>query len=193
MEPARASPTPPAASDEALAARIIAGEGAAFDLLVGRWRDRIVDLAHLLIGDRDAAEDVGQEVFLRFYRRPAAYDPARPFAAWIATVARNVCRDRYRRESTRVRHQRAAVEEQRYGPRAVPAPHEAAAASELEARLREAIAGLPAKFKEAYVLCAVRGRSYEEAARICGCPSKTVSTRLARARKRLLVRMGEWL
>jgi RNA polymerase sigma-70 factor (ECF subfamily) len=193
MEPARASPPPPAASDEALAARIIAGEGAAFDLLVGRWRDRIVDLAHLLIGDRDAAEDVGQEVFLRFFRRPTAYDPARPFATWILTVARNACRDRYRRESTRTRHHRVAVEDRRYGPRAVPAPHEAAAAAEIEARLRQAIAELPPKFREAYVLCAVRGRSYEEAARICNCPAKTLSTRLARARKRLLVRMGEWL
>ena len=189
-----AAPLPAAAStDEALAARTIAGEREAFDLLVTRWRDRIVDLAHLLTGDRDAADDIGQEVFLRFFRRPRAYDPARPFGAWICTVARNLCHDRYRRESTRTRYQHVAVEERRFGPRPEPAPAEVASAGEAEERLRLAIADLPTKFRDAFVLCSVRGLSYEEAARICGCPAKTVSTRLARARKKLLVRMREWL
>jgi len=181
------------ATDEALAVRIIAGEAEAFDLLVQRWRDRIVDLAHLLTGDRDAAEDIGQEVFLKLFRKPGAYDPARPFAAWICTVAKNLCHDRFRRESTRARYQKTAVEERSYGPRPLPAPSEAAAAAEGQERLREAIAALPARFREAYVLCAVRGLSYEEAGQVCGCPAKTVSTRLARARKRLLGRMRKWL
>ena len=55
------------------------------------------------------------------------------------------------------------------------------------------IAALAPRFKEAYVLCAVRGLSYDEAGAICGCPAKTVSTRLTRARKRLLARMEKWL
>jgi len=182
-----------ALTDEALATRILAGEPGAFDQLVTRWRDRIVDLAHLMTGDRDAAEDIGQEVFVRLYRRPEAYDPRRPFAAWICTVARNLCHDRYRRESTRTRYQHEAVEERGFGPRPEPAPPAAAAAAEVETRLREAIAALPAPFRDAYVLCAVRGLSYEEAAGICRCPAKTISTRLARARKRLLARMRGWL
>jgi RNA polymerase sigma-70 factor (ECF subfamily) len=182
-----------ACTDEALAARIAAGEGDAFDQLVVRWRDRIVDLAHLMTGDRDAAEDIGQEVFLRLFRRPQSYDPSRPFAAWICTVARNLCHDRFRRESTRSRYQNEAALNRGFGPLAPPSPPAAAAALEAEGRLRSAIAELPARFREAYVLCAVRGLSYEEAAHVCGCPLKTVSTRLARARKRLLVRMRDWL
>ena len=182
-----------ACTDEALAARIVAGEGDAFDQLVVRWRDRIVDLAHLMTGDRDAAEDIGQEVFLRLFRRPQAYDPSRPFAAWICTVARNLCHDRFRRETTRTRYQYEAALNRGFGPVPAPSPAESAAAAEAEARLREAIADLPARFREAYVLCAVRGLPYEEAARVCGCPTKTVSTRLARARKRLVARMRDWL
>jgi RNA polymerase sigma-70 factor (ECF subfamily) len=182
-----------AMTDEALAARIRAGEQDAFDQLVLRWRDKIVDLAHLMTGDRDAAEDIGQEVFLRLFRRPRAYDPGRPFAAWICTVARNLCHDRFRRESTRARYENEATGKRGFGPRPVPRPAEVAHAAEIEARLRDAIARLPGRFREAYVLCAVRGLSYEEAARICGCPTKTVSTRLARARKRLLARMRGWL
>ena len=181
------------ATDEALAARMISGDPGAFDMLVLRWRDRIVDLAHLLVGDRHAAEDIGQEVFLRFLRRPAAYDPGRPFAAWICTVARNLCNDRFRRERARARHQRTAAFERGFGPTPPAPPEDRALEQEAAARLREAIAQLPARFKEAYVLCAVRGLSYEEAARICRCPAKTVSTRLARARQRLLVRMEGWL
>jgi len=194
MEPAGApAPRPPPGSDEALAARLIAGDAQAFDHLVVRWRDRVVDLAHLLTGDREAAEDVGQEVFVRLLRRPAAYDPARPFGAWIRTIARNLCHDRYRRESTRRRHQETAALEMRHGPRPMPAPPEAAAGSEAERELRRAIAELPEPFRDAFVLCAVRGLSYEEAAGVCGCPPKTISTRLARARRRLGERMEKWL
>jgi RNA polymerase sigma-70 factor (ECF subfamily) len=194
MEPAGASHEPPSSvSDEALAARLIAGDQAAFDILVNRWRDRIVDLARLLTGNRETAEDIGQEVFLKFLRRPGAYDPRRPFSAWICTVARNLCHDRYRRDRARLKHQSLAVEERKYGPRPLPQPADEASAAEAGEHLRRAIATLPARFKEAYVLCAVRGMSYEEAARICGCPAKTISTRLARARRRLLERMRGWL
>ncbi len=193
MEAASASQPPPAAADEALAARLIAGDPAAFDQLVLRWRDRIVDLARLLTGDRDAAEDIGQEVFLRFLRHPQAYDPSRPFGAWICTVARNLSHDRYRREFARTKHTKVAVEERRYGPRPAPTPSDSAFEREAHAQLRIEIAQLEPRFKEAYVLCAVRGMSYGEAARICGCPAKTVSTRLTRARKRLVARMEKWL
>ena len=192
MESARTeTPAPPA--DEALAARLIAGDLRAFETIVDRWRHRIVDLAHLLTGDRDAAEDIGQEVFLRLLRRPEAYDPGRPFRAWIHAVARNLCHDRWRRDSTRARYQQTAVHELAFGPRPVEAPPDGAAHAEAQAELRRAIAELPPKFRDAYVLCGVRGFSYEEAAEICGCPAKTVSTRLARARKRLVARMKEWL
>ena len=186
-------PPAPSATDEALAARLIAGDQRAFEAIVLRWRDRIVDLAHLLTGDRSAAEDVGQEVFIRLLRRPESYDPGRPFKAWINTVARNLCHDRYRRESTRSRYHQTATHERKFGPRPVTSPIDAAAAAETEERLRGYIAELPAKFRDAFVLCAVRGMSYQEAAEICGCPAKTVSTRLARARKRLGERMKDEL
>lgn len=193
MEPASAPTPPPSATDEALAARLIGGDSGAFDQIVVRWRDRVVDLAHLLTGDRHTAEDVGQETFLRLLRNPAAYDPARPFGAWIRTVTRNLCHDRFRRDSARSRHQEFAVQQRRFGPRPLAAPPEAATLSEGESLLRDAIAALPRRFRDVFVLCAVRGLSYEEAAQICGCPAKTVSTRLARARRRLRERMGKWL
>jgi len=135
----------PSATDEALAARLIAGDQRAFEAIVLRWRDRIVDLAHLLTGDRSAAEDIGQEVFLRLLRRPDAYDPRRPFKAWISTVARNLCHDRYRRESTRARYQHTATHEMRFGPRPGVAPLEAAAASETEQRRRRSARDWPGR------------------------------------------------
>ncbi|MHC4938450.1 MAG: RNA polymerase sigma factor [Planctomycetota bacterium] len=193
MESARSPEPLPSATDEALAERLIGGDQHAFEAIVLRWRDRIVDLAHLLTGDRHAAEDVGQEVFIRLLRRPDAYDPKRPFRAWISTVARNLCHDRWRRDSTRTRYQTTAVHDLHFGPRPVTPPSEHAAHSEAQEELRRAIAELPPKFREAYVLCGVRGMTYQEAAEVCGCPAKTVSTRLARARKRLVERMEEWL
>lgn len=183
----------PSATDEALAAGLIGGDTLAFDQLVRRWRDRVVDLAALLLNDRHLAEDVGQEVFVRLYNKPGAYDPSRPFAAWILTVTRNLCFDTRRREGTRSKYHRRAVVDRKFGPTPAERPPDSAATAEAEARLREAIAALPEPFREAYVLCAVRGFSYEEAAGVSGCGVKTISTRLARARKRLVERMSRWL
>ncbi len=194
MRPIPAVPAPaPSISDEALAGELIGGDMSAFDQLVRRWRDRVVDLASLLLHDRDLAEDVGQEVFLRLHRKPHAYDPTRPFSAWILTVTRNLCFDNRRRLRARAKYQKKAVEERKYGPRPTEAPPDGALHSEAQELLRRAIADLPAQFRDAYVLCGVRGLSYEEAAGICGCGVKTVSTRLARARRRLVERMKGWL
>ena len=85
------------------------------------------------------------------------------------------------------------LDERRYGPRPLSAPLEGAAESEAHIHLREEISRLPPNFKDAYVLCSVRGLSYDEAGAICGCPAKTISTRLARARKQLVKRMEKWL
>ena len=130
---------------------------------------------------------------MRYLRRPDAFDPQRSFGAWIRTVARNLCRDRWRRESARSRHQDSAAKEFHFGPQPVTQPSASAQENEGQRELREAIAELPLRFREAFVLCSVRGLSYGEAAEICGCPAKTVSTRLARARQRLVVRMEKWL
>ena len=193
MQAARESDVTPAVPDEFLAARVAPGDGSAFDELVERWRDRVVDLARLMTGDRDQAEDIGQEVFFRLLRKPEAYDPTRPFRAWIRAVTRNLCLDGYRRRTARDKYQKRAAQQHEFGPTPLPGPAEQAVLSEAQEALRATVAALPRKFREVYVLCAVQGLSYEQASVVCGCGSKTVSTRLARARRKVLERMRKWL
>lgn len=63
-------------------------------------------------------------------------------------------------------------------------PDAVAETREAQAAIEQAISELPTKFREAFLLCEVEGMSYEDAAAVMGCPVKTVSTRLFRARQR---------
>ena len=96
-------------SAEELAARARGGSRASFDELVVRYRPRLVAFLARRLPSAADAEDVAQEAFLRAYDHLASYDPARPFATWLFTIAKNVAANhataRVRRDA---RHERAA-------------------------------------------------------------------------------------
>jgi RNA polymerase sigma-70 factor (ECF subfamily) len=103
-------------------------------------------------------------------------------------VARNLCLDQLRRRKFRLNLFRDLQrdEEQPFTPHDVGGhrPDQIAETREANTAIETAIQQLPAKFKEAFLLCEVEGMSYEDAAVVLGCPVKTVSTRLFRARQR---------
>ena len=88
------------ASDRELLQYTVEGSREAFDLLIERFRHRLVSFAWRLVGDRDLAEDVAQEAFLRAYRSCARYNGQAEVSTWLFTIARNLClnvrRDRAR-------------------------------------------------------------------------------------------------
>jgi len=86
----------PPLSDEALMVRLMEGEAAAFDLLYQRYAPRIRTFVYRFIGNRESAEDVTQEIFLKVYRNPRAFDPRKRFLTWIFAVARNASIDHLR-------------------------------------------------------------------------------------------------
>jgi RNA polymerase sigma-70 factor (ECF subfamily) len=140
-----------------------------------------------LLGDSIAAEDVAQDSFLALYRHLHQVLTA-AFRPWLFRVARNLCLDQLRRRKFKLSLFRdlqkdddnpfTPVDGDNISPDAVAETKEAKAAIE------QAIEELPLKFREAFLLCEVEGLSYEDAAAVMGCPVKTVSTRLFRARQR---------
>src|SRR5688500_10783635 len=80
-------------SDEMLMVRLKDGDRAAFDRLYERYEGRIRSFVFRFVGDREAAEDLTQEIFLKLYRNPRAFDPRGRFVTWIFAVARNACID----------------------------------------------------------------------------------------------------
>ena len=77
------------------------GSAPAFEELVARYQDRLVTVLQHLIGGRDQAEDLAQDVFLRLYRARKSYQPTAKFATWLFTIANNVASNALRSRSRR--------------------------------------------------------------------------------------------
>lgn len=140
-----------------------------------------------LLSDPVAAEDVAQDAFLALYRHLNQV-PTAAFRPWLFRVARNLCLDQLRRRKFKMSLFRDLErdDERPFTPldQGSEQPDEVAEARESQEAIEAAIQELPTKFREAFLLCEVEGMSYEDAAAVMGCPVKTVSTRLYRARQR---------
>lgn len=173
-------------SDEALAERVRAGgDAAAFAVLVTRYRGRLVALARRMLADggSDEAEDVAQEAFVAAYDKRASFRRGEPFRPWLYRITVNRCLDRLR-----ARSRRPPVSD--LG--SVPEPGTASAeplglilADERDARLQEAVAGLPPKLRAVFLLRHLDDLSYDEIAAATSLPMGTVKTHLFRARAHL--------
>ena len=175
-------------SDEALAARARTGDRAAFDALVRRHKGALYGFVRRYLGSADEGYDVLQETFLSAWLALGRYDPSRPFAPWLRTIALNKCRDFSRRRTVRRLFLRAFAREtaDERTTAHVDAERDAAAALDRRlARLDRAIADLPALYKEPLLLTTVSGLSHKETAAMLETTPKAVEMRLARARARL--------
>lgn len=149
--------------------------------------DSLKAYAARLLGDSTAAEDVAQDAFLALYRHLNQV-PTAAFRPWLFRVARNLCLDQLRRRKFKLSLFRDLQkdDEQPFTPADIDSvrPDQIAETREANHAIESAIQELPTKFREAFLLCEVEGMSYEDAAAVMGCPVKTVSTRLFRARQR---------
>lgn len=178
-------PASEGASDEELMVQVTNGRREACDELYERHSGRLRAFVHRFVGRRDVAEDLVQDIFLKIYRNPAAFDPRGRFITWVLAVARNACIDwlRIKRLPTVPLAPRDDSDDRGPDPAAIgPIPSDRAVLDELEGRLEGIIRSLSPKLREVFLLCALQGLSYEDAAAIIGCPVKTVSSRLSRAR-----------
>lgn len=159
----------------------------AYHRALAEHADSLKAYATRLLGDANAAEDVAQDSFLALYRHLNQV-PAAAFRPWLFRVARNLCLDQLRRRKFKLSLFRDIEkdDDQPFTPRdgAGAQPDEVAETREAQEAIEQAIRELPPKFREAFLLCEVEGMSYEDAAAVMGCPVKTVSTRLFRARQR---------
>lgn len=88
-------------SDEELIARFQQGDVYAFDLIVKRYKQQLLNFVFRFLNNRELAEDVVQETFLRVYRKRHAYKQVAKFSTWIYTIAGNLSRTELRRRKRR--------------------------------------------------------------------------------------------
>lgn len=172
--------------DAALVSQALAGRQPAYSALLARHQAAVFRLARNHLGSDADALDVTQECFIAAFAALARYDPARPLRGWLLRIALNKCHDWARRRAVRRLFTFARPLDEA-GEVADPAADpEQALASELGlARIRAAIARLPATLKDPLILCAIEGLPQDEAAQLLGTSRKAVETRLYRARQKL--------
>lgn len=166
--------------DLADAARTIAGDTAAFEGIVERWRVRLINLAWRFCRDRATAEDMAQEVFLKVFRALATFRGQSAFSTWITAVAVNTYRSRLR-----------AIGQ----PLLSLDPARAAAVGltgqqgfeerERSEIVHRAVLNLPEHYRDAIVLFYFEENDLAESARILGVAQGTLKARLHRARELL--------
>ncbi|MEO0398987.1 MAG: RNA polymerase sigma factor [Pseudomonadota bacterium] len=167
--------------DDALIARAGRGDRLAASELVVRHTDKVMAVCYRLLNDRAAAEDVVQETFLKLWKNAGAWTPGKAqLSTWLYRVARNACVDRLRRAG-REAPEDAAPERADQSPSAEAQLIAADRASTIEAALQ----ALPARQREAIVLCHYQELSNGEAAEILGASVEAVESLLARARRTL--------
>jgi RNA polymerase sigma factor (sigma-70 family) len=173
-----------ASSDADLLKRYVAQrEDAAFAELVRRHGPMVLGVCRRVLGNPDDAEDAFQATFLVLAARPRAVGDPSSLANWLFGVARRTALRVQVDAARRFRHERLGAKSE-----AIDANTEALW-RDLRPVLDAEVARLPARCREAFILCCLEGRTHEEAGRLLGCPGGTVASRLSRARERLRNRL----
>jgi RNA polymerase sigma-70 factor, ECF subfamily len=169
-----------AMTDEELMARVLSGDGKAFETLVNCYRGSALRLAWRFTGRQAEAEDLVQEAFLQVYRHMYQYNPeAAPFKTWFFAILSNLCRNDFRRT-----RDRTFIELLKDAP-AIDDPEGELEHEEQRAAMAAAMAKLPPNQRLALILCYDQERSYAETAAELGLSVKAVGSLLARAKRRL--------
>lgn len=177
--------------DEGLVAAARRGDRPAFAELVRRSRERVYGMIVGLTRNRQDAEDLLQETYLKAFRALGGFRGDADFATWIYRIGLNLTLNHLKR---RGRERNRAEYDENLAPSDPPpgesgSPEAASAAGELEAGIEAAVAALPPHFKDAFVLVVRRGLSHADAARELGCSEGTVAWRMHKARKILRARL----
>lgn len=184
--------------DTALVTTFLDGDERAFEVLVERYQGRLLNFIYRTIGDRERAEDLVQEVYVRVYRHLGRFDRSKKFSTWIYTIASNLAKNELRNRSRNpLVYFQALV---KGGPgeeeRPVEFEDERLRPDDLyhKRHLREAVetsvSRLPEHHREVFVLREIEGKSYEEIAEITRCNLGTVKSRLNRARTAFAALVG---
>jgi len=179
-------------SDEQLVERFVAGETDSFPILVERYEARVYSIVYGIMGSRDEAEDLSQEVFIKVYENLGHFKGKSKFYTWIYRITVNVCLSAQRKKS---QSNRIISMSRLSGVSANPgeveladetfSPQKVFKDRELASKIQLAINSLPGILRITFILREFEDLSYRELARIFRCSMGTVKSRLSRARESL--------
>ena len=165
--------------EEQIIAEVLAGKTDSFRELLERYQHPVFRMISNLIGDRHAAEDITQEVFLTVYQNLSKFDPMRcRFSTWLFTIARN-------RSINYLRRKKKAFLTESRDIASLEDPSRQICTAEFFQQMDYALHQLPARQKRAFVLAEFENLPYEEIAQIECVSIGTVKSRIYRAKDKL--------
>jgi RNA polymerase sigma-70 factor (ECF subfamily) len=156
-------------SDEELMSAVAGGDEAALAMLIGRHAPRLRAYLFRHSGNREDADDLLQETWVRVARSARRFDPTRRFRSWLYGIATNLARDLFRRRATSERALRELAMRPRVEPEVGPID---------SSLLRERITRLPERMRAVLLLRYFEGMNEAEMAETLGIPRGTVKSRL---------------
>ena len=168
--------------EDELVSRVLRGEEAAFTEIVALFQNRLFNFVRSRVRNRELAEDITQEVFVKaYYNLDRLRDPAR-FKCWLFSIAHNHLRDLARRRKIEtVDTEESGIEH--YVDKATPQSVDDR--ERTAAMVRAALSRLKPEQREILVLCDIEGMAYKEISQAMGIPLGTVQSRIFYARRRL--------
>jgi RNA polymerase sigma-70 factor, ECF subfamily len=183
-----------AKTDQEIVALARAGHEAAYRELIRRYERPLFSLLFRMVRDRELAEDLAQETFIKALNAIESYRPEFKFSSWIFKIANNAAIDHLRRRELDTLSLEGSPHAET--PEAIEAtalqidnrqesPLDEVAARELGGQIEAAIAQLRPEYRSCILLRHVEGRAYEEIAQMLNLPLGTVKTYIHRARNEL--------
>ena len=186
--------------DRDLVERFKQGDQGAFGRLVEKHSAKAYQIAYGVVANREDAEEVTQDVFVRIHRALPKFRGDAQFTTWMYRIAMNLARNKYRWNKSRGSQRNISIDAPLPGsdsddgrhidlPETNPTPDEKSRVDELERQALAELYKLPELYREALVLRNVKELSYEQISSLLGCKLGTVKSRIARARDELRKRL----
>jgi RNA polymerase sigma-70 factor, ECF subfamily len=185
----------PGAAERALLARLRQGDPEAFEALVREHQDRVYDFCVRMLGDREEAQDLVQDIFVSVHQNLRKFREDAKLSTWLLRISKNQCLNRLkylkRRGQGRTDEYVEVGEKVLSGAlEAPPMPDAMLDAARERARVQRAISQLEPDARMLVALRDIEGLSYEEIVDITELPEGTVKSRLHRAREKLADILG---
>ncbi len=173
--------------DNDLVKRVQQGEKAAFDLLVLKYQQKVVNLVSRFISDHAECHDVAQEAFIKAYRAMDSFRGDSQFYTWLYRIAANTAKNHLASRSRKTPAYSVDVDDAEHfsgesGLKDYTNPENMLLTEEIKQTVFAAIEKLPDDLKSAITLREIEGLSYEDIAEVMDCPIGTVRSRIFRAR-----------
>jgi RNA polymerase sigma-70 factor (ECF subfamily) len=201
-KPSSESTSSPTDSDSLLVERAVAGDQAAFELLVIKYQRRVERLIGRMVRQSNLVEDIAQETFIKAYRALHQFRGDAQFYTWLYRIAVNTAKKfllELKRDPVVLQSdlQPSDDDDETFYPATESitseTPESVLAAKEIAAEVNAALAELPDDLRQALTLREMEGMSYEDIAEVMNCPLGTVRSRIFRAREAVSARIKPML